>query len=592
VGLVLPFELSLLYLARHEPRILVELTLVAVSLTPPFMAGFSAAMAGRGAAEDFSTTRPLTDAGLVSAKLRAAMWSTLLTWLLVLVATPIALVLSGTWSIVASAITEMVDDMGRARAIAFGLLGLAGVVASTFKQLVQSLCIGLTGLASAVRTSVIVRLAFLIVLFPAVDGIVHHGRALAFFWDEGPWILGLLAFLKIAAASFLIPYLRRGRLLTDQALVVGAASWLVAVLALYCALVWLLFTPPFFPRYLPALAAILLVPLTRLAAAPLALAWNRHRGMSSESDASPPSTPGRTVGVVRALIALPLALLLFETAAFAMHTRNNGLLISSGEQREYLLHVPKTYDPAKPTPLVISMHGAALWPSAQEEVSGWDALSDREGFIVVYPSGLSGHGPRHWETDPSRAAKETRFISDLIDTLQATHNIDSTRVYADGLSNGGGMAFVLSCTLGDRIAAVGLVASAQLLPFDWCPDRRAVPMIAVHGTDDRLAPYEGGKSPVAPDPFPSIPAFVEAWARRNHCGPGPTDTAMAADVNRREYTECGNNAAVVLLTVRGGGHQWPGNGVMPEWMAGTMNRSIDATRELWDFYRAHPLRRE
>jgi len=48
------------------------------------------------------------------------------------------------------------------------------------------------------------------------------------------------------------------------------------VLALYGLLVWLVSTP-FFPRYLLALVAILAIPLARLSAAPLALAWNRHR---------------------------------------------------------------------------------------------------------------------------------------------------------------------------------------------------------------------------------------------------------------------------------------------------------------------------
>ena len=74
----------------------------------------------------------------------------------------------------------------------------------------------------------------------------------------------------------------------------------------------------------------------------------------------------------------------------------------------------------------------------------------------------------------------------LIDALQARYNIDPRRVYADGLSNGGGMAFVLSCTLSDRIAAVGLVGSAQLLPWEWCQDERPVPMVNFHGTADRF----------------------------------------------------------------------------------------------------------
>src|SRR3989441_5213315 len=72
--------------------------------------------------------------------------------------------------------------------------------------------------------------------------------------------------------------------------------------------------------------------------------------------------------------------------------------------------------------------------------------------------------------------RDVRFISELIDTLRAAYNIDPTRIYANGLSIGGGMAFVLSCTLSDRVAAVGMVAAAQSLPSSWCTDHRPVPI--------------------------------------------------------------------------------------------------------------------
>jgi polyhydroxybutyrate depolymerase len=377
--------------------------------------------------------------------------------------------------------------------------------------------------------------------------------------------------------------------------VVAAASWSAVVLALYGLLVWLVCTPPFIPRYLPALVAILAVPLARLSAAPLALAWSRHRGAQSRADPEPRTTlKQRTMvmGAVRVLLGLPVVLVLVETVSFEVRNRASGTILSSGQEREYLLHVPKSYDRTKPTPLVISMHGAAGWPAQQKETSQWNTLAESQGFIVVYPSGFSGRGPRAWHMNPSGLARDVRFISDLIDTLKAAYNIDSTRVYADGLSNGGGMAFVLSCTLSDRIAAVGMVASAQLLPFDWCTDRRAVPMIAFHGTADRTVPYHGGKSWAAPVAFPDIPTWAADWARRNRCSPNPVESAVAADVTRLEYTNCADNAAVVLYTIREGGHSWPSGKPLPEWLVGPTSRSIDATSQMWAFFREHRLLRE
>jgi len=293
------------------------------------------------------------------------------------------------------------------------------------------------------------------------------------------------------------------------------------------------------------------------------------------------------IGAVLILLSLPALLVLTEAVSFCVRNRTNGTIVSSGREREYLLYVPKSYDRTRPAPLVISMHGAGGWPVQQRDMSGWNRLADENGFLVVYPAG-TGRAGRVWNMGGER---DVRFISELIDTLQATWNIDPARIYANGLSNGGGMAFVLSCTMSDRIAAVGMVGAAQLLPWSWCTDRRPVPMIAFHGTADRFAPYYGGTSWVVSRPLPNVLTWTANWARRNQCGASPVESAVAADVTRRAYTNCADDAAVVLYTIRGGGHSWPGGEPLPEWFAGPTNRSIDATSLMWAFFREHPLRK-
>ena len=300
----------------------------------------------------------------------------------------------------------------------------------------------------------------------------------------------------------------------------------------------------------------------------------------------------RVISAVLAILGIPVLLVLVEAVSFRIANRPNGSFMSSGRKREYLLYVPRSYDRSKPTPLVISLHGAGLWGAAQKETSQWNRVADEHGFIVVYPSGEGGGGPRVWhEGGGARPSRDVRFISELIDTLEARYNIDPRMIYANGLSNGGGMSFVLSCTMSDRIAAVGLVAAAHLLPWGWCTDRRPVPMIAFHGTADPEVPYNGGRTWVAPERFPSIPAWTANWARRNRCAPSPLDSAVAADVIRRAYTHCADDAAVVLYTVRGGGHTWPGGKPLPQWFAGRTSTSIDATGLMWAFFGEHPLRR-
>ncbi len=129
----------------------------------------------------------------------------------------------------------------------------------------------------------------------------------------------------------------------------------------------------------------------------------------------------RTLGVV---IGLPVVLVLVAGVSFYAFfydlNRANGTLVSSGQEREYLLHVPRNYDPSKPTPLVISLHAAAMWPATQMETSQWNRVADEHGFLVVYPSGttMTGSGigvlPKIWllSHDADLAANVT-FISDL-----------------------------------------------------------------------------------------------------------------------------------------------------------------------------------
>ncbi len=305
------------------------------------------------------------------------------------------------------------------------------------------------------------------------------------------------------------------------------------------------------------------------------------------------------IGAVLIVVGLGAALILVAIVSISLLDRTNGTIVSSGEEREYLLYVPPRYDGAEPTPLVISLHGGATWPAQQRNMSGWNRLADEQGFLVVYPAGAGEIGvldlPRIWPVDrESDRARDVRFISELIDALEAAYNIDPTRIYADGMSNGGAMAFVLSCTLADRIAAIGTVAAANSRPFDWCPDRRPVPMIAFHGTADPIVPYAGGSlgdplNPVKPV-YPPVRDWTASWARRNGCGEDPAESVAAPDVTRIEYADCADGAPVVLYTIQGGGHSWPGGKPLPKWWVGPTSDRIDATRQMWAFFREHRLR--
>jgi polyhydroxybutyrate depolymerase len=298
----------------------------------------------------------------------------------------------------------------------------------------------------------------------------------------------------------------------------------------------------------------------------------------------------RVLATILLLLLAPAALAAFQAFSFYVIKGPTDYMISSGEKRDYTRYVPSSYDPSQPTPLVISMHGAGLWGRAQMEISRWNEVADKHGFIVVYPSGWKHSGPRIWRVFPGQVDRDVRFISELIDILQAHYNIDPARVYANGLSNGGGMAFALSCMLHDRIAAVGLIASAQTMEWGTCTREKPVPVIAIHGTADQAAPYHGRTSWVSSRrPFPHLPNFMATWAGRNRCAQRPVESRVAADVVRRAYVNCAHGADVEFYTVERGGHTWPGGGRMPYWMAGRMSNSISASQMMWEFFQAHPL---
>jgi len=290
------------------------------------------------------------------------------------------------------------------------------------------------------------------------------------------------------------------------------------------------------------------------------------------------------------LIALGALALLVALAAgaFLLANRTNGTLVSSGEKRAYLLYVPDSYDPTVPAPLVVSFHGFAEWPAHQMRISGWNELADRYGFIVVYPSGTGF--PLGWRTHGTAGPTppiDVLFVSDLIDELEARFNIDATRIYANGLSNGGGMAFVLSCALSERIAAIGGVSGAYLLPWELCTPSRPVPTIVFHGTDDPIVPYQGGPSRSFNIAFPAIPAWVAMLAERNGCHETPVELPRMGEATGVAYSDC--SASVAFYTIAGGGHAWPGGEPLPEMIVGHTTQDLNATQLMWDFFQAHRL---
>jgi polyhydroxybutyrate depolymerase len=296
--------------------------------------------------------------------------------------------------------------------------------------------------------------------------------------------------------------------------------------------------------------------------------------------------------IILSIIGLILLATLIVVVLFSQLDKTNGRIISSGQVRKFLLHLPPNYDQLKPLPLVISIHGFAEWPAHQMQISGWNDLADEYGFIVVYPSGTGF--PRRWRAsgqagDSSAPMLDVIFISDLIDELEHRYNIDPNRIYANGLSNGGGMSYLLGCKLSAKIAAIGSVAGAYVFPISDCKPSRPVPMIAFHGTSDPIVPYQGGPSRDFNLPFPAIPEWMAARAELNGCAMISSEMPKAGEVRGILYSHCTQGAEVVFYSIQGGGHSWPGGEPLPEWIVGQTSQDINATRTMWEFFRQFSL---
>jgi hypothetical protein len=274
LALLLPFELAMLFIFRETPPIVIE-TIGMVLMTPPFMAIFVSATVSQPMTT-FVATRPVDNATLIGAKLKVAAWSTLVTWLLVLIAVPLAVWLSGTSYVVTDIADWLLEFVGRPRAIALAVLMLTMLIASTWKQLVQSLYIGMSGREWAVKASVFGTLAVLTVMFPLFLWVVDDPGRIATVFHALPLMIALLACLKLGAAAWVLRRIDIRGLLSRRRLLAAVVTWDAVVFAIYALMIWMI---PFVlvRRALFLFIAILAVPLVRLMAAPLAVNANRHR---------------------------------------------------------------------------------------------------------------------------------------------------------------------------------------------------------------------------------------------------------------------------------------------------------------------------
>jgi polyhydroxybutyrate depolymerase len=254
-------------------------------------------------------------------------------------------------------------------------------------------------------------------------------------------------------------------------------------------------------------------------------------------------------------------------------------ITSSGEMREFRIHVPPGYDGKTPVALLIGLHGYTHTIDTFINTTHYREAVDKRGMIAVFPKGVAPFGVPGWNagtccgTASSQNTPDVQFMRDMVARLEQDYCIDPKRIFASGFSNGGMLSHRLACEFSDRIAAIGAVSGTMAI--EPCIPKRAVPILHIHGTSDIIVPYNNSIG------SQTVPQTIDGWVARNFCQPEKSVVYSKGTATCEQYAQC--NADVQLCTIEGGSHEWPAGG-------DAMGvGDLPATEYILDFLEAHPM---
>ena len=265
-----------------------------------------------------------------------------------------------------------------------------------------------------------------------------------------------------------------------------------------------------------------------------------------------------------------------------------------GRLRTFYYHGTVNRRSSNLKPVLFVLHGGGGSATRTAQDSGYNQIADRDGFLVVYPDGVEGN----WNDGRGAPAKtgvdvsdvdDVGFFAKLFDYTARQLKGDPQRFYATGMSNGGTMSYRLGIELGDRLAAIAPVIANMPVALTSLQPRVPLPILIMNGTADPLMLWEGTET------FVSTSQSVRYWLERNRSLGWPRASSVhLPDTNRRDSstvevtTFSGLSAPVVLYTIHGGGHTFPGGqGDFPEQIVGAHNMDIVGAEEIWAFCSEH-----
>ncbi len=272
------------------------------------------------------------------------------------------------------------------------------------------------------------------------------------------------------------------------------------------------------------------------------------------------------------------------------------------EDRVYEVFVPeRDEDDDSLMPLLFVLHGASGSGHRTREWLGFDEPAQAAGFIVVYPTGIANN----WDFGGGIRTQDGIILSDdvsyliwLAEQLADEYPVDTTRIYATGMSNGAQMAYYLACQAPETFAAVAGVAA----PLSGSTATRCatspIPVLIINGTLDRILLWQPQTTADGRVISLGTLGTVEFWARRSQCNVEDdavivdnlpdTDPEDESTVRHIALNECADGTNVQFYGVIGGGHTWPGHPLDIEFDLGPTNMDIDATALIIDWLQGLP----
>jgi polyhydroxybutyrate depolymerase len=272
-------------------------------------------------------------------------------------------------------------------------------------------------------------------------------------------------------------------------------------------------------------------------------------------------------------VSRPLSVAACESSEENAHTRQFTLRLARPEgARTALIRVPAGAA-GRASALVVAFHGGGASGRSMKGYSGLARVSDRAGFIAVFPDATGAH--RFWNLNAATGPDDVGFAEALIERVATLACVDPARVFAVGVSNGGGLAARIGCELSQRVAGIVVVAGGfGRLPA--CHPPRPVSVLEIHGSDDASVPYGG-------DPEDGhagdVRAWLAGWAQRDGCAVAGPPRRIAPRSLRTDWRGCRENSALAHIQVLGGGHQWPGSTPPDPGPASTFS----AAQQAWAF---------